>query len=169
MNHSALYIKKPKSSNRAANLRAFNFNSRAGFGRIAFYASMRYNFSEVNAMTHEHINPPRHEALDHEYMHAHGIPHAHDHGHTHSHEHTKAVLNRLSRAIGHLQSVKSMVEEGRDCSEVLVQIAAVRAAIDKTGKLILQDHLKHCIVDAAMEGDQQAIDDLCEAIDKYMK
>ncbi len=107
---------------------------------------------------------------DHEYMHAHGIPHEHGpHGHVHSHEHTKAVLNRLSRAIGHLQSVRTMVEEGRDCTEVLVQIAAVRSAIDNTGKLILQDHLKHCIVDAAVEGDQKAIDDLCQAIDKYMK
>ena len=107
---------------------------------------------------------------DHEYMHAHNIPHTHGpHGHTHSHEHTKAVLNRLSRAIGHLQSVRTMVEEGRDCSEVLIQIAAVRSAIDNTGKLILQDPLKHCIVDAAAEGDQKAIDDLCQAIDKYMK
>jgi DNA-binding FrmR family transcriptional regulator len=119
------------------------------------------------------------EVHDHEYMHQHGIPHDHDHshghghghehGHTHSHEHTKAVLNRLSRAIGHLQSVRNMVEEGRDCAEVLVQIAAVRSAIDNTGKLILQDHLKHCIVEAAAEGDQQTIDDLCHAIDKYMK
>lgn len=107
--------------------------------------------------------------IDHEYMHEHGIPHTHGHGHAHSHEHTKAVLNRLSRAIGHLQRVRAMVEDGRDCSEVLVQIAAVRSAIDNTGKLILQDHLKHCIVDAAVEGDQKAIDDLCEAIDKYMK
>ena len=120
-------------------------------------------------MTHKD-HGARPEALDHEYMHAHGIPHDHGsgHGHTHSHEHTRAVLNRLSRAIGHLQSVRTMVEEGRDCSEVLIQIAAVRSAIDNTGKLILQDHLKHCIVDAAQEGDQKAIDDLCEAIDKYM-
>ena len=117
---------------------------------------------------HEHMHEHAHEH-DHEYMHAHGIPHEHSHGHTHTHEHTKAVLNRLSRAIGHLQSVRTMVEEGRDCSEVLIQIAAVRSAIDNTGKLILQDHLKHCIVDAAAEGDQQAIDDLCQAIDKYMK
>ena len=111
-------------------------------------------------MDHEH---------DHAYLHEHNIPHTHDHGHAHSHEHTKAVLNRLSRAIGHLQSVRTMVEEGRDCSEVLIQIAAVRSAIDNTGKLILQDHLKHCIVDAAIEGNKKAIDDLCEAIDKYMK
>ena len=119
---------------------------------------------------HEHEHEHGHEH-DHEYLHAHGIPHSHDgvHGHTHSHEHTKAVLNRLSRAIGHLQSVRNMVEEGRDCAEVLIQIAAVRSAIDNTGKLILQDHLKHCIVEAAAEGDQKTIDDLCQAIDKYMK
>lgn len=123
------------------------------------------------------------EEHSHEYLHAHGIAHTHDHdhahdhehdhvhahGHAHTHENTKAVLNRLSRAIGHLQSVRRMVEEGRDCSEVLIQIAAVRSAIDNTGKLILQDHLKHCILDAAREGDQQTIDDLCQAIDKYMK
>ena len=116
---------------------------------------------------------------DHAYLHEHGIAHTHEHNHEHDHEHdhahphvhenTKAVLNRLSRAIGHLQSVRKMVEDGRDCSEVLIQIAAVRSAIDNTGKLILQDHLKHCIMDAAREGDQQTIDDLCQAIDKYMK
>ena len=131
---------------------------------------------DMNRAADNGIQP---EVHDHEYMHQHGIPHDHDHnyghghghehGHTHSHEHTKAVLNRLSRAIGHLQSVRNMVEEGRDCAEVLVQIAAVRSAIDNTGKLILQDHLKHCIVEAAAEGDQKAIDDLCQAIDKYMK
>jgi len=110
------------------------------------------------------------DEYEHSHSHEHGHTHEHGpHGHTHSHEHTRAVLNRLSRAIGHLQSVRRMVEEGRDCSEVLVQIAAVRSAIDNTGKIILQDHLKHCIIDAAHEGDQKAIDDLCQAIDKYMK
>ena len=120
---------------------------------------------------HEHGHTHDHDHdHDHDHTHDHDHDHSHGpHGHTHSHEHTKSVLNRLSRAIGHLQSVRRMVEEGRDCSEVLVQIAAVRSAIDNTGKIILQDHLKHCIIDAAKEGDQQAIDDLCQAIDKYMK
>ena len=123
-------------------------------------------------MTEEHSHEYLHEhgiAHTHEHDHEHEHDHAHAHGHTHTHENTKAVLNRLSRAIGHLQSVRRMVEEGRDCSEVLIQIAAVRSAIDNTSKLILQDHLKHCIMDAAREGDQQTIDDLCQAIDKYMK
>ena len=84
----------------------------------------------------------------------------------HQHEHTKDVLNRLSRAIGHLESVKAMVENGRDCSEVLIQLAAVRAAINNTGKIILKDH---CIVDAVQTGDQKALDDLSAAIDKFMK
>ena len=114
--------------------------------------------------THSHDHDELHRlGIDHDHSHAHG------HGHTHTHENTKAVLNRLSRAIGHLQSVRRMVEDGRDCTDVLVQVAAVRSAIDNTGKVILQDHLKHCIIDAAREGDEQAIDDLCKAIDQYIK
>ena len=67
------------------------------------------------------------------------IEHSHGpHGHHHSHEQTKAVLNRLSRAIGHLESIKRMVEDGRDCSEVLIQLSAVKSAINNTGKIILQ-------------------------------
>ena len=80
------------------------------------------------------------------------------HSHTHSHTHTKAVLNRLSRAIGHLESIRRMVEEGRDCSEVLIQLSAVKAAINNTGKVILQDHIEHCIVDAVESGDKEALD-----------
>ena len=64
----------------------------------------------------------------HEYLHEHGIAHTHGEGHGHVHENTKAVLNRLARAIGHLESVKKMVEDGRDCSEVLIQLSAVRSA-----------------------------------------
>ena len=74
------------------------------------------------------------EPYDHDYMHQHGIPHQHSHGHTHSHTQTKAVVNRLARAIGHLERVKAMVEEGRDCAEVLVQLSAVRSAINKIGR-----------------------------------
>ena len=106
------------------------------------------------------------EIHDHAYLHAHGVHH-HDHGHVH--ENQKAVINRLARAIGHLEKVKRMVEEGYDCSEVLIQLAAVRSALDNTGKVILQDHMRHCMVDAVAAGDTDAIDDLCQAIDKFMK
>lgn len=95
--------------------------------------------------------------------------HSNEHGHTHSHEHTKAVVNRISRAIGHLEAIKRMIENGRDCSEVLIQLSAVKAAINNTGKIILQDHIEHCIVDAIEHGDTEAIEDLEKAIDKFIK
>lgn len=99
----------------------------------------------------------------------HSHSHEHDHFHTHSHEHTKAVINRISRAIGHLEAIKRMVEGGRDCSEVLIQLSAVKAAINNTGKIILQDHIEHCIVDAIEHGDIEAIENLEKAIDKFIK
>ena len=101
--------------------------------------------------------------------HAHSHTEAHSHSHPHVHESKKNVVNRLARAIGHLEKVKRMVEDDCDCAEVLIQIAAVRAAIENTGKVILQDHIQHCIVDAGEEGDDQAIASLCAAIDKFMK
>ena len=97
--------------------------------------------------------------------------HTHDgtHPHHHSHAQTKAVLNRLSRAIGHMESIKRMVEEGRDCSEVLIQLSAVKAAINNTGKVILQDHIQHCLVDAIESGDMKEIEELNKAIDRFIK
>ena len=93
----------------------------------------------------------------------------HPHSHAHSHEHTRAVTNRLARTIGHLEAVKKMVEDGRDCSEVLVQLAAVRSALNSTSRLILKDHIEHCIVDAVERHDQTAIGELERAIDQLMK
>lgn len=91
------------------------------------------------------------------------------HGHTHSHEHTSAVANRLARAIGHLEAVRKMVEDGRDCSEVLIQLAAVRSALASTSRIILKDHMEHCIVDAIESHDQTTMDELERAIDQLIK
>ena len=96
--------------------------------------------------TPQDVHTPE-QAQEHEHLHEHTHPHDHDHAHEpgahgHVHANTKAVINRLARAIGHLESVKKMVEDGRDCSEVLIQIAAVRSAINNIGKVILQDHIQ---------------------------
>lgn len=91
------------------------------------------------------------------------------HSHAHTHHNSKAVLNRLSRLIGHLGAVRRMVEDGRDCSEVLIQLAAVRSAINSTCKIILKDHIDHCIVDAVETGDTNTIDELNKAIEILMK
>ena len=133
---------------------------------------MAQEHSHDHAYLHEHNIPHLHHEADvHDADHNHEHAHSHDHaeGHGHVHENTQAVLNRLSRAIGHLESVRKMVENGRDCSEVLIQIAAVRAAITTIGKVILQDHIQHCIVDAVEHDDEQALDALCQAIDKFVK
>ena len=133
---------------------------------------MAQEHSHDHAYLHEHNIPHLHHETDvHDADHNHEHAHSHDHaeGHGHVHENTQAVLNRLSRAIGHLESVRKMVENGRDCSEVLIQIAAVRAAITNIGKVILQDHIQHCIVDDVEHDDEQALDALCQAIDKFVK
>ncbi len=110
---------------------------------------------------HSHGDDDHHH---HNHHHHHG-----EHGHVHSPEETKAVVNRLSRAIGHLESVKRMVENGKDCSEVLVQLSAVRSAINNTGLLILQSHIEHCLVDAVSHGDIEAVKELNKAISQYLK
>ncbi len=128
------------------------------------YNRVNYRFAKVHLREREEPPMAQHNH-DHEHPHTHGTGHSHGH----IHENQKAVINRLARALGHLEKVKRMVEEGHDCSEVLVQLAAVRSALDNTGKVILRDHLRHCMVDAVAAGDQDAINDLCSAIDKFMK
>ena len=86
----------------------------------------------------------------------------------HTHEHTKAVLNRMSRAIGHMNAVKKMIEGGRDCSDVLIQLSAIKSEITGVSKVILKDHIDHCIVDAVKENDEDAIEQLKGAIDKLL-
>lgn len=87
----------------------------------------------------------------------------------HHHQNSQAIINRLSRAIGHLESVKKMVQDDKDCSDILIQLAAVKSAINNTGKLILKEHINHCIVHAIESGDQKALDDLSHAIDQFIK
>lgn len=89
--------------------------------------------------------------------------------HAHTHKQTKAVVNRMARLIGHLQATKKMIEDGRDCSEVLIQLSAVDAAVKAVSRVILKDHIEHCIVEAIQEGDQGAIDRLNNAIEQILK
>ena len=107
-----------------------------------------------------------HDTEPHETIPEH-VAHEHHH-HDHPHENSKAVINRLSKAIGHLESVKRMVEMGRDCTDVLIQLAAVRSALNSTAKVIIKDHLEHCITDAVESGDLEQIEELNAAIDKYI-
>ena len=86
----------------------------------------------------------------------------------HNHTQTKAVLDRMSRAIGHMNAIKRMIEEGRDCSEVLIQLSAVSAEIKGVSKVILKDHIDHCVIDAVLENDSEALERLQKAIDQLL-
>lgn len=87
----------------------------------------------------------------------------------HKHPNHKSVINRLARISGHANAIKKMVEEGRDCSEVLIQLAAVKSALNNVGKLIIKDHMNHCVIQAVEEKDMEVLDDLNDAIDKFLK
>ena len=117
---------------------------------------MLYYHDHGDGVVHSHELEPEHASDGH----------VHPHVHPHSHTQTKAVVNRLARAIGHLESVKRMVEEERDCAEVLIQLAAVRSALNNTAKIILKDHIEHCISGA--EADVSSLQELNDAIDKFI-
>lgn len=93
----------------------------------------------------------------------------HLHKHVHSEAEKKKIVNRLSKAIGHLESVKNMVLRDEECSDVLIQLAAVRSEINNTGKEVLKNHISHCIIDAVEEGDMEAIEQLNKAINMFVK
>ncbi len=103
-----------------------------------------------------------------EKLHVHGPEDNDEPVHEHTHTQTKQVLKRLSYAIGHMRGICTMVEEGRDCSEVLIQLSAVDASLKKLKVLILKDHINHCVVEAVRRGDQSAVRRLSEAFDKML-
>ena len=100
----------------------------------------------------------------------------HDHthiNHVHSDEDYRKLINRMSKIIGHANSVKTMMEEHRDCTEILIQISAVKSALNNLGKKILEDHINKCIVDVVgdekLEEKQKLLEDLNDAIDKFIR
>ena len=81
----------------------------------------------------------------------------------------KQIINRLSRIEGHIRGVKTMVSENRPCPEVLIQIAAVRGALDRVSRLVLDEHLTECIGRAAKEGNMESeIEQLKAALDRFL-
>ena len=109
--------------------------------------------------------------IDEDEEHTHDTHH-HDHEeHEHKHDplHTKKILNRFSRAIGHMQHIKVMVENETDCSEVLIQLAAVKSAVNNIGRELLKEHVAHCIVDSAQDDNSDALEMLNTALDQFMK
>jgi DNA-binding FrmR family transcriptional regulator len=94
--------------------------------------------------------------------------------HKHSPEENKKLVNRMSRIIGHANKVKSMIgEEDRDCTQVLIQLAAVRAALTSLSKQILEEHINECMTEMSEfeseEERHQAIDSLMDVVNQFVK
>jgi DNA-binding FrmR family transcriptional regulator len=110
------------------------------------------------------------EGHDHPQNHSHSHHQDHSHNHHHPHKHRQQVVNRLAKIEGHVRAIKEMTKEGRDCPDLLLQIAAVRKALDNAAKLILKDHLESCVVDAARHGNEELVLlELNKALDQYIR
>jgi DNA-binding FrmR family transcriptional regulator len=114
------------------------------------------------------------ESANHKHPTTDHTPHHHSHHlsaipHVHNEASLRKIINRLSRIEGHIRGIKTMVTESRPCPEVLVQIAAVRGAIDRVARLILDEHLSDCIARAAEQGNIEAeIEELKAALDRFL-
>lgn len=92
-----------------------------------------------------------------------------EHAHVHDEESLRKIINRLSRIEGHIRGIKTMINEGRPCPEVLMQIAAIRGGIDKVARIILDEHLSECVTRAAYEGNiESEIEELKAALDRFL-
>ena len=83
-------------------------------------------------------------------------------------EYGKDITNRLSRSVGHLKSVKRMVENERNCSEVLVQLAAVKSEVNNTGRLILKKYLEECLDTTVITGNLEEIKEINTLMDRFL-
>ena len=77
-------------------------------------------------------------------------------------------MNRISRMVGHLEHVKKMIDADEDCAHVLIQLSAVRSALNGLGKEIISEHLDHCITHAIEDGDMEAVEDFEKALQQYL-
>lgn len=83
---------------------------------------------------------------------------------------TATLLPRLKRIEGQVRGIANMLEKGAACEDILVQIGAAKSALHKTGQIILEGHLHHCIADSIKNGEQEvAIEKLSKAIEQFSR
>ena len=89
---------------------------------------------------------------------------------SHHSDKTKSnLIARLNRIEGQIRGVKGMIEKDTYCDDVLNQIAAVQSALNGVGKLLLEGHMKSCVVERIQAGEHEVIDELLITVNKLMK
>ena len=85
------------------------------------------------------------------------------------HKQRKNVRDRLVRAEGHIRGIIKMIDEEKECPDILIQIGAVKAAIEKAGVIILEDHIEHCLIEAVKSGNiETQLEELKTALQKLI-
>ena len=89
---------------------------------------------------------------------------------SHHPEHVKKNLTvRLNRIEGQIRGIKGMVEKDVYCDDIITQISATQSALNSVAKILLEGHLKGCVVDRLAEGDGEVLDELLVTVQKLMK
>ncbi|NLL19891.1 MAG: metal-sensitive transcriptional regulator [Clostridia bacterium] len=85
-------------------------------------------------------------------------------------EQKDGLLTRLKKIEGQVQGLQRMLREDKYCVDVLIQIAAVRAALDRVGVILFENHTRDCLIKALEEGRQEEmVDELVEVLRKFLK
>lgn len=87
----------------------------------------------------------------------------------HSEKVKKNLVTRLNRIEGQIRGIKSLIEKDTYCDDVITQISATQAALNSVGKLLLEGHLRSCVVERIQEGDEEIVDELLITIQRLMK
>jgi CsoR family transcriptional regulator, copper-sensing transcriptional repressor len=104
-------------------------------------------------------------------------PNCDDHCHSHTsdrkshHSETtkKNLVTRLNRVEGQIRGIKGLIEKDTYCDDVITQIAATQAALNSVAKILLEGHMKSCVVERIQEGDHEVVDELLKTIQRLMK
>ena len=86
-----------------------------------------------------------------------------------SDEEFKALINRLNRIEGQIRGIKGMVEKSAYCTDILIQVAAVNAALNAFNKELLAQHIKTCVADDIKNGKDETVDELVATLQKLMR
>ena len=86
------------------------------------------------------------------------------------HAENKTILNRLKKIEGQIRALIKMVEDERTCEDILIQISSAKSALHKTGQVILEGHLHHCVIDGIREGkEEETMKKLSAAIEQFSR
>ncbi|GEN34854.1 MULTISPECIES: metal-sensitive transcriptional regulator [Aneurinibacillus] len=87
----------------------------------------------------------------------------------HSEKMKNNLITRLNRIEGQIRGIKGMIDRDVYCDNILNQIAAVQSALNSVGRLLLEGHMKSCVIERIQEGDNEVIDELLKTMNKLMK